>query len=103
MQIKDFKRDIICKRDENGTHFNIDQIEVFHSPDGMEWGYGGSGPSDFALNILLHFIDRKFAYYLHQDFKWKFIATLPHEGGIIKNEDIRKWLDKKKQEMEITE
>lgn len=25
---------------------------VIHSPDGFEWGYGGSGPSDLALSIL---------------------------------------------------
>lgn len=25
-----------------------------HSPDGFEWGYGGSGPAQLALGILLH-------------------------------------------------
>jgi hypothetical protein len=25
---------------------------VRHSPDGLEWGYGGSGPADLALSIL---------------------------------------------------
>lgn len=25
---------------------------VVHSPDGFEWGYGGSGPADLALAIL---------------------------------------------------
>src|SRR5207302_1533158 len=24
-----------------------------HSPDGFEWGYGGSGPADLALAILI--------------------------------------------------
>src|SRR5204862_6265890 len=25
---------------------------VHHSPDGFQWGYGGSGPADLALSIL---------------------------------------------------
>lgn len=25
-----------------------------HSPDGLEWGYGGSGPGQLALALLLH-------------------------------------------------
>lgn len=27
---------------------------VYHSPDGFEWGYAGSGPHDLALSILAH-------------------------------------------------
>ena len=30
---------------------NVPHLVVHHSPLGYEWGYGGSGPSDFALNI----------------------------------------------------
>ena len=30
---------------------------VRHSPTGMEWGYGGSGPSDTALSILADYLD----------------------------------------------
>ena len=25
----------------------------YHSPDGMGWGYGGSGPADCALSLLI--------------------------------------------------
>lgn len=69
---------------------NVPHTWVHHSPDGFEYGYGGSGPSDLALNVLLLFTDKDTAWKLHQDFKWKFIATLkqensyeiPHETGM---------------------
>jgi len=46
-----------------------------HSPDGFMWGYGGSGPAQLALAILLEFTDEENAVRLHQGFKWKFIAS----------------------------
>jgi Family of unknown function (DUF6166)/Family of unknown function (DUF6011) len=52
-------RDITCRRDSDNEfrlHFNIDQRHKHHSPSGFEWGYNGSGPNDFALNILARFI-----------------------------------------------
>ena len=53
-----------------------------HSPDGFNWGYGGSGPAQLALAILLdHFSDaqnpRDAALWLYQRFKWAVIARLP--------------------------
>ena len=51
--------DITCRRDgarPGIRHFNIAQRHKHHSPTGMEWGYGGSGPADFALNILALFL-----------------------------------------------
>lgn len=61
---------------------------VYHSPTGFEWGYGGSGPADLALNILAAFVPVYQAWDLHQAFKWKFVASVPHEGGTIKGEEI---------------
>ena len=52
-------RDIVCRRDPDDAgalHFNIPQRHQHHSPTGFEFGYGGSGPADFALNILALFI-----------------------------------------------
>jgi hypothetical protein len=82
---------------ENGKRVtNIPRTVELHSPDGYEWGYGGSGPADFALNILEAALQsirydgpRKkllsgdivfdLAERLHQDFKVKFIAPADHE------------------------
>jgi hypothetical protein len=49
-----------------------------HSPDGFQWGYSGSGPAQLALAILLDLgVNKEIAIEIHQDFKWKVIATLP--------------------------
>jgi hypothetical protein len=97
--IKNWNEDIICSRDENGIHTNVPRRIVNHSPSGFDWGYGGSGPADFALNILSIFIGQEAAEKYYQDFKWQFIAQLPHEGGTIKREDILNWIEKKRQEV----
>jgi len=87
-----FEGDVVCKRTEKGACVNIPQLEIRHSPTGFEWGYGGSGPADLALNVLMLFTDRTNAYQLHQQFKWEFISILPREGGVIKGDEIRGWL-----------
>jgi hypothetical protein len=111
--------DVVCSRRPTGehdwdghsvlkTHFNISQAVVSHSPSGFEWGYGGSGPADFALNVLNLFVPPRAdgfapvkcydgecsstAWALHNDFKESFIAPLPKDGGRIRGADIRAWL-----------
>ena len=101
--------DIRCERREGGTHFNIAQRVRHHSPTGMEWGYAGSGPADFALNILDRFIPAGAdgwegvrcwdtnvvsgtTWTLHQEFKFAFVAALPYEGGMIEGARIRAWI-----------
>ena len=92
-----FKGDIICRRTEHGPEVNIPHRFVKHSPAGLEWGYGGSGPADLALNALAAYIGRKRAEKngLYQEFKWDFIARLPFEGGTIKRDDVMNWLKAK--------
>jgi len=64
-----------------------------HSPDGFNWGYGGSGPSQLALAILLVLVDKEQAVKFYQDFKWKFIATLNQNHNFeIEINAIREWL-----------
>lgn len=70
---------------------------VRHSPDGFEWGYGGSGPSDTALSIMMDYFggwpdgSRK-ATKNYQQFKWEFIANAPQEGFVITTKQIEAWL-----------
>jgi len=87
-----FNENIICRRTSNGPEANVPHIWRLHSPTGFAWGYGGSGPADLALNILLLFVDKETAYQLHQKFKRDFISTMPFEGGVIKRDDILSWL-----------
>lgn len=51
-----------------------------HSPTGFNWGYGGSGPAQTALAILLHYVDAKTAQQYYQDFKFGWVAGLPQSN-----------------------
>lgn len=47
-----------------------------HSPDGFAWGYGGSGPAQLALALLLAAgIPAETATRLHQGFKNDHVAN----------------------------
>ena len=61
-----------------------------HSPDGFAWGYGGSGPSQLALAILLEAGSVDNALEKYQDFKWEIIAELPRTD-FIEEIDLDKW------------
>lgn len=61
-----------------------------HSPDGFEWGYGGSGPAQLALALLADVLeDDDEAIRLHQDFKWAVVAKLPHQGWRLDSDEVR--------------
>ena len=81
-------------RDDDGPVVNFPQVVVSHSPDGFNWGYGGSGPADTALNILLIATggNKGLSYSLHQLFKEKFIAPMPLEGGEITLSAVKEWV-----------
>ena len=77
--------DVVCRREAGSAVVEgVKQEWVWHSPAGFEWGYGGSGPADLALNILLAATgDRDFSARHHQDFKWQYVSRLPFDGGVI--------------------
>ena len=68
----------------------IDGVEVLpdasqkirnHSPDGFNWGYGGSGPAQAALAICLHILGHaRLAEVLYQQFKRTFVASWQPAG-----------------------
>lgn len=58
-----------------------------HSPDGFEWGYGGSGPAQLALAILADYLkDDENALRLYQDFKWAVVARFGDNWNLFKKE-----------------
>lgn len=64
----------------DGRHLRPDKsLSVAnHSPDGFNWGYGGSGPAQLALAILLRLLPTKeHACSLYQSFKFKIVAGWP--------------------------
>lgn len=55
-----------------------------HSPDGFNWGYGGSGPAQTALAICLEILPtEQAALGLYQQFKWAFVALWKEDDFMI--------------------
>lgn len=62
-----------------------------HSPDGFAWGYGGSGPAQLALAVLLEAgLHAVRALQLYQRFKCDQIATLPETFDV--EIDLGEWI-----------
>jgi hypothetical protein len=100
---------VSCWRAPDGTaRSSIPQRHVHYAPKGFDWGFGGSGPADLALNVLALFLPlaadatgvalrdgssiSEAAWVLHQAFKYDLIATLPRAGGDISAKTIRTWI-----------
>ena len=62
------------------------------SPSGFAWGYGGSGPAQLALGILLRVTGRETAVAHYQAFKRDVIARLPDANFCLPLEVVRAWL-----------
>lgn len=66
------------------------QLVLEHSPDGFNWGYGGSGPSQLALAVLLKYFTDEAAISLHEGFKDSFITKL-EEGNFKVRIKLNLW------------
>lgn len=66
---------------------------VRHSPTGLEWGYGGSGPADTARSLLADLFPVRLANLLYQDFKWDYVAEFPSEmpRGLPRDRRYEQW------------
>lgn len=99
---------LVFARRQDGLHTNIPCVVRHHSPAGWDWGYGGSGPADLALNACEALLKElrwqgeriecwngtcfTAAWQMHQDFKRRFIAPLPYGGGRIEYRAVRQWV-----------
>lgn len=111
---------IVFERTPDGVTLTVDGTRVGpapslairnHSPSGFEYGYAGSGPAQSALAILLHVLGRRNAEEdgggiwgwpggdaerLYQDFKFEFIAGLPHTDKHVElRVNVEQWADDK--------
>ena len=68
------------------------QHRMRHSPDGFEWGYGGSGPSDLARSILWDYFGAEPHPACYQDFKFHFVAPASVDGFVVSEPEIDQWL-----------
>ena len=63
-----------------------------HSPDGFAWGYGGSGPAQLALALLLKVTFQENAFQAHQDFKREVVAHWPRDEDFHTTLDaVQEW------------
>ena len=69
-----------------------------HSPDGFEFGYGGSGPAQLALAILMDYTGKIPTTRVYQAFKFKFIGSMQHPGGTIGGLKIEDFINQFKPE-----
>lgn len=119
-------KNYLGKRSAHGAYVVVRENEkikplrhvVLHSPTGLEFGYGGSGPADTALSILAdYFGERPTRRQLHrgrldggspkclsyhQDFKWDFISKAPQEGFEICGSEIQEWLERQESQVEAS-
>jgi len=78
----------------NGREFSPDRSRRVwdHSPTGFEWGYGGSGPSQLALALVLDATgEPELARRTYQWFKWATVACWGQSWQITAGE-IHQWL-----------
>ena len=84
---------IICKRDESkrAVVIGVKQDWDWRSEGGFEWGYRGTGPQGFALNILLAATgDRDFAYRHHMRFLDEVVSLIPEAGEVLYADEVLK-------------
>ena len=66
---------------------------VNHSPDGFEWGYGGSGPSQLAFAIIYQETGNlKTARNCYQQFKREIIQNFKHDSWVLREGVVDEWL-----------
>lgn len=65
-----------------------------HSPDGFNWGYGGSGPAQLALALLLQTgLSDHDVIHMYQLFKQDVISKLPQSDFTMNYTDITSWIE----------
>lgn len=66
-----------------------------HSPDGFEWGYGGSGPAQLALALAADVLgDDGRARGVYQRLKFKVVGGLGRDGWELTEERLRHTIDR---------
>ena len=77
----------------DGVPLRIEASQQVHNhSDTFCWGYGGSGPAQLALAILMLYLPSDQAALRHQDFKWKVISGLPQKDFQIPVSSVTDWI-----------
>lgn len=71
----------------------LSQVVRNHSPDGFNWGYGGSGPAQLALALLIDVgLRHDLARQLYQDFKFRFVASWDRDEWTLAGAELLAWI-----------
>lgn len=75
---------------KNGTDLPPCNDIYNHSPDGFNWGYGGSGPSQLALAITVDRLgaDNPKIWDVYHDFKEEFIAPIQGDRLMLTEKEM---------------
>lgn len=90
-------KDVNLSRDNAGkaianVHHTVSRREKGDPPN-FEWGYQGTGPKELAMNILYSFgLDAADADYFARHFVDDILSRVPHEGGLITEQEIQSWI-----------
>ena len=90
-------------RRSDGVSLRERQEMAKHS-QGLEWGYGGSGPAQLALALLMDTLEdydeiedkAEWALNYYQKFKWEVVCELDRKGFSLPQDDIRAWISNTK-------
>ncbi|MEO2089355.1 MAG: DUF6166 domain-containing protein [Gemmataceae bacterium] len=64
-----------------------------HSPEGFEWGYGGSGPAQLALALAADALgDDDAALGVYQRLKFRLVGRLPAAGWTLTTDELAETL-----------
>lgn len=106
---------LFCQRLRDGRKvINVKHLIRHHARE-LDWGYGGAGPADLALNVLHHLIPAKpgddmrvggiivseQAWRMYQAFKWRFIQPIPDEGGSVPIANMTRWIKEQQSSMAV--
>jgi len=63
---------------------------INHSPNGFEWGYGGSGPAQLALALSCDALDGdvRRARRVYQDLKWRLVSRWDQDHWMVTRDEL---------------
>ncbi len=82
---------LITVHQEGQTPRPLDpRFDLRQAADGMNWGYGGSGPAQLALALAADVLgDSEAALAVHRRLKSRLVAALPRDGWALTEEQVR--------------
>lgn len=84
------------------TTLNKFHHERNHSPDGFQWGYGGSGPAQLAYALVRDNYDRDTTEAVYREFLREVVAQLPDEDFILEEQRVRRTVESIQDDREDT-